>query len=119
VSGADTPNVIGPSGIAGHFFAELDVVVAPPPLAAVVVAPPLAAVVVAPPEAAVVVAPADVVAALLPPLLSRDALDVASNFPLPPLGAHAPPHVQGDQRNTSTNRLVCCPLRGTQITEGA
>jgi hypothetical protein len=66
VNGADTPKVIGPSGIAGHFFDEPDVVVAPP-YAAVVVAPPPAAVVLAPPAA--VVAAADV-AALPPPLLS-------------------------------------------------
>src|SRR5262249_12023560 len=66
VNGADTPNVIGPSGIAGHFFDEPDVVAAPPD-AAVVAAPPLAAVVVALPAALVAAA---VVAALLPPLLS-------------------------------------------------
>src|SRR6478736_4310177 len=64
VSGADTPNVIGPSGMAGHFFDEADVVVAPAD-AAVVEAPPLAAVVAAL-DAAVVAA---AVVAALPLLL--------------------------------------------------
>jgi hypothetical protein len=71
VSGAETPNVMGPSGIAGHFFDEAEAVVVAPAEAAVVVAPLLAAVVVAPPAAAVVVAPLDAdVAELLLPLLS-------------------------------------------------